>query len=114
LPFECARRCGLREAIVVEVALEAVVEDRVTVILGLCLGSGRQQQGERRDRERERAMKHGREKCTPLVRRCGRNLSARSGSHAWSRSKMEVPNAFAAPITAFANSGERLIAQVIG
>src|ERR1700681_3476444 len=32
----------------------------------------------------------------------------------WSRSKMEVPNALATPITPFANSGERLIAQVVG
>jgi hypothetical protein len=41
-------------------------------------------------------------------------LSARSGIDVWSRSKMEVPNALATPVTPFANSGERLIAQVVG
>lgn len=56
LPLERARRCGLREAVVVEVALDAVVEDRVTVVLGLSLGGAREQHGERG--ERERAMSH--------------------------------------------------------
>jgi hypothetical protein len=45
---------------------------------------------------------------------CTRKLSARSGIDAWSRSEMEEPNALATPITAFANSGESFIPQVIG
>ena len=41
------------------------------------------------------------------------DLSPGSAIDVWSRSKMEVPNALATPIAPFANSGQRLIAQVI-
>ena|SRR5688572_6325018 len=52
--------------------------------------------------------------CSAFVGRYCRNLPARSGTAGWSRSKVEEPDALATPITPFTNTGESLVAQIVG
>jgi hypothetical protein len=49
-----------------------------------------------------------------MVANLGGDLSTRLGIDVGSRSKMKVPHALPTPITPFANSPERLVAEVVG
>jgi hypothetical protein len=49
-----------------------------------------------------------------MVPNLGGDLSTRLGIEVCSRSKMKVPHALPTPITAFANSPEGLVAEVVG